>query len=257
MQFADQLVIITGAAKGIGAGCARVFHAAGAKVAVLDRDLAAAETLTSELNSHAEGTQRTKAYGCDVQDSVGLQTAIQTAVADLGPLHCLVANAGIHPPATPVEQTSAELLAQVMDVNFRGTFVAVQAALPFLRETRGTIVIMSSMTAVLGQDESSAYASSKGAQLSLTKSLAKELGPAGIRVNAILPSNIDTPLMHEWAASLPDPDAALQRVADLQVLGRMGTSEEIGNVALFLASPASSFITGQGLWVDGGASLDY
>ena len=91
----------------------------------------------------------------------------------------------------------------------------------------------------------------------MTKSLAIELGPAGIRVNAILPSNIDTPLMRDWAATLPDPASAWNRVSAMQVFGRMGTIEEMGEVALFLASDASSFITGQAIEAEGGASLDY
>ena len=93
--------------------------------------------------------------------------------------------------------------------------------------------------------------------IGLTKALAVELGPEGIRVNAILPSNIDTPLMRDWAATLDDPDSALKRVSDMQVFGRMGTSQEMGRIALFLATDASSFVTGQAIEAEGGASLDY
>ena len=144
-----------------------------------------------------------------------------------------------------------------MRINFVSTFAGCKFAAPHLRKTGGTIVNMSSMTAVLGQENSAAYAASKGAQLSLTKALALELGRDGIRVNAVLPSNVDTPLMREWAATLDDPESALERVAKLQVSGRMATPEEIGRVCLFLATDDSSFITGQGIYADGGASLDY
>jgi L-fucose dehydrogenase len=145
----------------------------------------------------------------------------------------------------------------LMRVNYLSTFAGAHYALPHLKKTKGTIVNVSSMTAVLGQDCSSAYCATKGAQVSLTKALARELGPSGIRVNAILPSNIDTPLMRDWAATLPDPESALERVSQMQVFGRMGTIEEMGEVALFLASDASSFITGQAIEAEGGASLDY
>jgi NAD(P)-dependent dehydrogenase (short-subunit alcohol dehydrogenase family) len=121
----------------------------------------------------------------------------------------------------------------------------------------GLLKSASEVTAVLGQRNSTAYAASKGAQLSFTKSLALECADYGIRVNAILPSNVDTPLMHKWASSLADPQAALQRIAALQPIGRMADVEEMGRVCLFLATEDSSFITGQGLHVDGGASLDY
>ncbi len=255
MSSETRSVIVTGGAKGIGAGCVRVFAKAGWSVAILDRDKTAADALASEWNSNTEC--EVVAFACDVSEPDQLKSAIDAAAERFGRLDCLVNNAGVHPPATRIEDTSLSDLAKVMQINFVSTFAGVQFALPYLRKTTGTVVIMSSMTAVLGQDQSSAYASTKGAQLSLTKALAKELGPEGIRVNAILPSNIDTPLMREWAATLPDPQSALDRVSGLQVFGRMGTPEEIGEVALFLASDASSFITGQGIWADGGASLDY
>jgi NAD(P)-dependent dehydrogenase (short-subunit alcohol dehydrogenase family) len=178
-------------------------------------------------------------------------------VDQLGRLDCLINNAGIHPPALSIDETSLELLDRVWRINFVSTFAAAKFAVPHLRKTRGTIVNISSMTAVLGQEHSTAYAATKGAQLSFTKALALELGRAGIRVNAVLPSNVDTPLMREWAATLPDPASALQRVAELQVLGRMAAPEEIGRVCLFLATDDSSFITGQGIEVEGGSSLDY
>jgi NAD(P)-dependent dehydrogenase (short-subunit alcohol dehydrogenase family) len=255
MRFQGRTVLVTGGAKGIGAGCARVFGAEGGQVAILDRDADAGTALARELTDSGPG--RAAFFPCDVSRPDELRDAVERAVAEFGRLDCLVANAGVHPPATRVEDTSLEELDRVLRVNFVSTFASVQHALPHLRRTKGTVVVMSSMTAVLGQDRSAAYAASKGAQLSLTKALAMELGPEGIRVNAILPSNVDTPLMRDWAATLPDPASALERVAKLQVLGRMAAPEEIGRVALFLATEDSSFVTGQGLWVDGGASLDY
>ena len=156
-----------------------------------------------------------------------------------------------------IDATSVEFMEDLMRINYISTFAGSRYAVPHLRKTRGTIVNISSMTAVLGQEHSTAYCATKGAQVSLTKSLAIELGPAGIRVNAILPSNIDTPLMRDWAATLPDPASALNRVSAMQVFGRMGTIEEMGEVALFLASDESSFITGQAIEAEGGASLDY
>ena len=116
---------------------------------------------------------------------------------------------------------------------------------------------MASMTAVLGQHLSTAYSATKGAQVSFTKALAIEAADDGIRVNAVLPSNVDTPLMHAWANTLDDPATALKRVAELQVLKRMASPEEIGRVCLFLATADSSFVTGQAIEADGGAALDY
>jgi L-fucose dehydrogenase len=254
MRFENRVVLITGGSKGIGAGCVRVFHQEGAHVAIADLDVDAGNILKQEL---ASGTGRVLVLPCDVAVPQQLQRAVQQTVEELGQLDCLVNNAGIHPPATSIDDTTLDDLDRVLRVNFVSTFSGCKYAAPHLRKTKGTIINMSSMTAVLGQENSAAYAASKGAQLSLTRALALELGRDGIRVNAVLPGNVDTPLMREWAATLDDPESALQRVAALQVSGRMATPEEIGRVCLFLATDDSGFITGQGIHADGGASLDY
>lgn len=255
MRFRDRVVIVTGGAKGIGAGCARVFCEQGGVVGVLDVDVAGATTLSDELT--AAGPGRAFPVPCDVSRPEQIEQAIETVVRRTGRLDCLINNAGVHPPATSIDDTSITAVEALFRLNFLGTYAGCKFAVPHLRRTQGTIVNVSSMTAVLGQDRSSAYAATKGAQLSLTRALAVELGPQGIRVNAVLPSNVDTPLMRDWAATLDDPQSALERVAALQVFGRMATPEEIGRVCLFLATEDSSFVTGQGIEVEGGASLDY
>jgi NAD(P)-dependent dehydrogenase (short-subunit alcohol dehydrogenase family) len=182
---------------------------------------------------------------------------VEAVVARYGRLDGLINNAGIHPPAQSIDDTTIEELESVLRINFVSTFACAKYAAPHLRRTKGTIVNVSSMTAVLGQEKSAAYSASKGAQLSFTKALALELGRDGIRVNAVLPSNVDTPLMRAWAATLDDPESALDRVAKLQVFERMAVPEEIGRVCLFLSTDDSSFITGQGIEAEGGSSLDY
>lgn len=255
MQFVGRAVIVTGGSKGIGEGCARVFCREGALVSILARGRESGERLAAELC--ASGPGRSIFIPCDVADHRALKAAIEQTVAEFGRLDCIINNAGQHPPAMAIDDTTVEFMEELMRINYISTFAGARYALPHLRRTRGTIINISSMTAVLGQDQSSAYCATKGAQVSLTKALARELGSEGIRVNAILPSNIDTPLMRDWAATLPDPESALQRVAAMQVFGRMGTIEEMGEIALFLASDASSFITGQAIEAEGGASLDY
>ncbi|WP_437191449.1 glucose 1-dehydrogenase [Planctomicrobium sp. SH527] len=255
MRFQNRTVIVTGGSLGIGAGCVRVFAQEGANVAILDINVKAGMQLAEELN--ATGPGRVHVIQCDVSQPSQIQMAIEETVNEFGQLDCLINNAGVHPPATSIDDTSIEDLERLFQVNFVSTYAAAKFAVPYLRKTKGTIVNMSSMTAVLGQHHSSAYAATKGAQVSLTKALALELGVDGIRVNAVLPSNVDTPLMREWAATLPDPESALKRVAELQVFGRMAAPEEIGRVCLFLATEDSSFVTGQGIEVEGGSSLDY
>ena len=255
MRYQGKAVIVTGGSKGIGEGCCRVFCAEGGLVAILARGKAAGESLAAELN--IKGPGRAVYLPCDVAQPDQLKSAIDLAAAEFGRIDCLVNNAGWHPPATTIDETRLEDLESLLRMNFISTFAGCQYVLPYLRKTKGTIINMSSMVALLGQEHSTAYCSTKGAQLSLTKSLAVELGREGIRVNAILPGNVDTPLMRDWAATLPDPQSALERVAGLQVFGRMATSEEIGRIALFLATDDSSFLTGQAIEAEGGASLDY
>lgn len=251
MRFAKRVVIVTGGAKGIGSGCSKVFAKEGGLVAILDRDLQAAEQTAGELGENH------LALACDVSDEKQIAASVSKVVERFGRIDCLINNAGIHPPDTPIHKMTPEEAIGVIRVNFLSTYTMCYYALEHLKKTKGTIINVSSMTAVLGQRNSTAYAASKGAQLSFTKSLALECADYGVRVNAILPSNVDTPLMRQWASSLADPQAALERIAALQPIGRMADVEEMGRVCLFLATEDSSFITGQGLHVDGGASLDY
>lgn len=255
MRFHNKAVVVTGGSKGIGAGCAAVFCAEGGLVAILARGREAGEQLAAELTRKGPG--RAIYLPCDVSQPAELTAAIDRTVEEFGRLDCIINNAGWHPPATRIEDTALEDLERLIRLNFLSTFVGCQHALPHLRKTKGTIINMASMVGILGQDRAAAYCSTKAAQIGLTKALAVELGPDGIRVNAILPGNVDTPMMHEWAATLPDPQSALKRVASLQVFGRMATSEEIGRIALFLASEDSRFLTGQAIEAEGGASLDY
>ncbi len=255
MLFENRTVIITGGAKGIGAGCVEVFHAEGGNIGLLDLDRQAGEELATRLNSKRENS--VQFLECDVADFDRFKSRIDEIAEHFGRLDSIINNAGIHPPATPIDEFSLEQMQHLMNVNFLSTYAGAKYALPHLRKTKGTIINISSMTAVLGQHLSTAYSATKGAQVSFTKSLALEAGKQGVRVNAVLPSNVDTPLMHEWAETLDDPQSALERVAALQVFNRMASPQEIGQVCLFLASEQSSFITGQAIEADGGAALDY
>lgn len=255
MRFEGRAVIVTGGSKGIGAGCARVFCREGGLVAILSRGKDAGQTLANELSEQGPG--RAIYIQCDVSRHEQIKPAIDRAVDEFGRLDCIINNAGWHPPATSIDNTSVDDLQALLNLNTIGTFAGAKYAVPHLRKTKGTIINISSMVAILGQDQAAAYCGTKAAQLGLTRALAVELGPEGIRVNAILPGNIDTPLMREWAATLDDPESALARVAAQQVFGRMGTAEEMGRLALFLATEDSSFITGQTIEAEGGASLDY
>ncbi len=255
MRFDGRAVIITGGSKGIGAGCASVFVGEGGLVAILARGAEAGESLAKKLTSKGPG--RCMYIQCDVSRHEQIQQAVEQTVAEFGRLDCIINNAGWHPAATSLADTSIDDVESLLRLNYISTVAGAKYALPHLIKSKGTIINIASMVGILGQDNATSYCGSKAAQIGFTKALAVELGPQGIRVNAILPGNIDTPMMHQWAATLDDPQSALARVSALQLSGRMGTAEECGRIALFLATEDSSFITGQLIQADGGASLDY
>jgi NAD(P)-dependent dehydrogenase (short-subunit alcohol dehydrogenase family) len=252
-MFTDKSVLITGAAKGIGLATARKFADAGAAVALFDRDRAALTSAVAELQARSA---RALAIEGDVSARADLDRAVEAADAAFGGLDVLVSNAGIH-FARAIDEYTEDEWDRIVDVNLKGPFHAVRAALPALRRSKGTIVFVASMTALVGQDRGAAYVASKGALVSLTKALALELARAGIRVNCVCPAGVDTPLMREWAATLPDPDAVLHGQAAMHLTGRLASADEIPSVILFLASPAASFITGVALPIEGGATLGY
>lgn len=251
MTFQGKRILITGAAKGIGRAAAEGFAREGAFVALVD-----CEPLDDLVAGLTQNGHRALAVTADVGNSNEVARAADEAIAWAGGLDVLVNNAGIH-FARRIDEYTAEEFDRLLRVNLRSVFDFIRAALPELRASRGTIVSVSSMTALVGQDRGAAYAATKGALISMTKSLAIELAPDGIRVNCVCPAGVDTQLLRSWAESLPDPATALRQQADMHLIGRLATPDEIADAVLFLASPAASFITGVALPVEGGATLGY
>ena len=254
MRLRDKTAVVTGGAKGIGAGIARVFAAEGCQVVIADIDEQAGPQTVADIQADGGAASFVRT---DVREPAQLEHAVQHTATTYGRLDVMVNNAGWHPPATTIDDTSPELFEAQLRLNLISTFLGSKFALPHLRKTRGCIIIMASMVGLIGQREASAYCASKAGQIGFAKALAVELSPVGIRVNCICPSAVDTPLLHEWAASLPDPAEGLRQVDAMHALGRMATSAEIGRAALFLATEDASFVTGHALAVDGGATLDY
>jgi NAD(P)-dependent dehydrogenase (short-subunit alcohol dehydrogenase family) len=250
MRFDNKTVLVTGAARGIGAGIAEGFLEAGAAVAMLDWN-------GPEVEAKAASFQRlgrVLAVVGDVSNEAQVEAAIERTAGEFGRLDVLVNNAGIEVVGTLPEYTSADWDRQV-GVNLKGVFLCSKYALPHLRKQRGSIVNISSVHAFVSYPGTSAYDASKAGVLALTRTLALDHGRDGIRVNAICPGYIDTPMLSDWLATLPDPAENMRQVLRFHPLGRIGVPRDIANAVLFLASDLASFITGATLVVDGAMTV--
>lgn len=251
----DKIILVTGASKGIGLGSAVTCLRHGARVAVIARAPDVAKPALAAAG-FSFGMQLL-AVPADVRDANAVERAVATTVEHFGRLDGVINNAGWHPPAMTIEETSLDDFESLLRLNLTSTFLFCKYSMPHLRETRGAIVNMSSEVALIGQSDAIAYVTTKAGQIGLTRALALDAAPYGVRVNAVCPAGVMTPLMSEWASSQYDPSAALRMVDSWHPLGRMATSEEIGEVCAFLLSAEASFITGQTICPDGGAALGY
>lgn len=258
--YGDRLIgktaLITGGSKGIGAGCARVFTAAGANVVIVARGPEAGLALAEELTAAGPGVCRFEA--CDVTREDDVKRVVGSAVAHFGRLDCLVNNAGWHPDHRPIDDFSAQEFEDLLRLNLVSYFNFCKHALPHLRKTHGSIVNVSSLVGYMGQEWATTYVATKGAITAFSKALAvDEARQDGVRVNAVLPGNISTPLFHSFTDAAPDPAAAMDHADSQQWTGRLGTAEEVARVCLFLAGEGASFVTGVEMIVSGGAELAY
>ncbi len=239
-------VVVTGGSRGIGRGIARVFALAGARVLITGRDESALDATVRDLSSAG----RVSAFAADVADRGKCDEMARAAVERHGGIDVLCANAGIFPSARLTEMTP-EALDEVLGTNVKGTIFAVQACLPALAESgRGRVVVTSSITGpTTGYPGWSHYGASKAAQLGFIRTAALELAPKKITVNAVLPGSVMTEDLKALGQDRLDAMAASIP------LSRLGSAEDIGNAALFLASDEAGYITGQTIVVDGGQVL--
>jgi NAD(P)-dependent dehydrogenase (short-subunit alcohol dehydrogenase family) len=241
-RLQGKVCVITGTASGIGAESARLFAAEGARVVGIDLDADAEGELTIEA---------------DVSDEDQVRAAFTRARGELGRIDVLMNNAGINPTDDgSVLETTLEAWQRVQDVNLRSVFLCCKHGIPHLLEAGGGSVInVASFVAMMGAAVSQgSYTASKGAVLSLSRELGVEFAGRGVRVNALCPGPVNTPLLKELFAK--DPERAAKRLVHIP-MGRFGEPEEIARAALFLAGDDSSFLTGAALLVDGGLSAAY
>jgi L-fucose dehydrogenase len=249
LQLNDKVVLITGGAKGIGAAITRASACEGAVPVIVDRDQPACEKLFAELKL-APG--RGHYVIADLEAAENCAKAVTETALSFGRIDALVNNAGVN-DGVGLEHGSPEKFVASLRLNLLHYYNMTHYALPHLKRTCGSIVSISSKTAVTGQGNTSGYVASKGAILAMTREWAVELLPYGIRANAVVPAEVMTPLYQQWLSKFPDPEAKLKTItAKIPFERRMTTPDEIAAMVVFLISTRASHITGQHMYVDGG-----
>jgi 3-oxoacyl-[acyl-carrier protein] reductase len=252
MRLKDKVALITGAGSGMGRAGAELFAAEGARVVVVDiNETGAKETVAQVQSNGGEALAVTGDVG-KVEDN---EAAVQAAVENYGGLDILWANAGLPQAFRSITDIEPDEFDSLMAVNARGPWLAARAALPVLRARGGgSFIITASISGLKGRPDASAYQTSKGAAVRLTRSLAKEFGQYGIRVNSVCPLASETPMWAKFMDNYMDKDQAAEVFAKAVPLNRLAFPEDIAKAALFFASDDSVFVSGVNLPVDGGLS---
>jgi NAD(P)-dependent dehydrogenase (short-subunit alcohol dehydrogenase family) len=250
MRLAGKSALITGASTGIGRAAALRFGREGARLVLADLRDEQGESVCREIERSGGEARYVRT---DVASRDDNERAIELCVERYGGIDILFCNAGITLPKLLPDSSDAEI-ERLLAVNLFGALYAARAAIPrMLGQPRGgTILFTASKTGLVAQTDSPVYCASKGAVVMLAKALALDYATRGIRVNALCPGIIETPMLREFADSRPDPDAAWRSYDAAQPIGRLGTPEECADAALWLVSDEASFITGVALPVDGG-----
>jgi L-fucose dehydrogenase len=250
LELRNKVVLITGGAKGIGAAITRAVAREGGHPVIVDRDEDAGEKLVTELRAEAA---RCSLIGADLTSDESCSKVVEQVVKDSKSLDALVNNAGIN-DRVGLDHGSPDEYLRSLQRNLLHYYNMAHYALPHLKRSKGTIINIASKTAITGQGGTSGYASAKGAILALTREWAVELLAYGIRVNAIVPAEVMTPLYQQWLSSFPNPEEKMRTIiSKIPLEKRMTTPEEIAATTVFLlSSKAAGHITGQHLFVDGG-----
>jgi NAD(P)-dependent dehydrogenase (short-subunit alcohol dehydrogenase family) len=246
-DFKGQVALITGAASGMGLATARAFAKAGSAVVLADINKETLDTATLTLSSAGH---QAIGIACDVSNEAQVAGMIDRAVASFGRLDMAFNNAGIQVPPSDAADELAENFDRVNAINLRGVWTCMKHELRHMRtQGSGAIVNCSSLGGLVGLPSRAAYHASKHGVIGLTRSAALEYAPRGIRINAICPGTIDTPMVAEMLQKQAD---AMKEIMRDQPIGRLGRSDEIAAAVLWLCSPGSSFVVGHALAVDGG-----
>jgi len=247
----DKVIVLTGGADGIGRECALAYAREGAMVAILDRNFEGARKTATELGSSA------MALDVDVSDGGAVERAISAVIARYGRIDAVHNNAGISSPSKPLHETSETEWDDLLRINLKSVYWTTRFALGALMESEGSILNTASMVGLMGQQNHAAYVASKGAMIALTKAMAADYARHKIRVNAICPAGVWTPMLEKWCIEQPDPESIREYLDDIHLLGACPHGDVIADSAVFLLSSKARFITGCALPVSGGAELGY
>ena len=253
MKLENKVAVVTGGAMGNGLGIVNVFLKYGAKVVILDYS----EEITQTLQNLKNEGKEVLGYKVDIRDKAMVNGVVQDIINRYGNIDILVNNAGVCRLET-FEKMDDELRDFHFDINIKGTWNVTKACLPYMKNRNASIINLSSVTGPLVADSGEvAYATTKSAVLGFTKSLAAELVTDNIRVNAIMPGYIRTPMVDGMAKETcpENPESVVDGIAAGIPMKRLGTIEELGELAAFLACDESSYITAQGIVIDGGSTL--
>lgn len=256
MQLADRVALVTGAGSGIGKAAAMLLAEQGAKVGVLSHTAGEIEQTAEEIRS--AGGEGVALVG-DIADAGGIRQAIDELARRWGRLDILFANAGINGVWAPIEELETKEWDRTLSTNLSGTFYTIKHAVPHLKKNGGSIIVTASVngTRMFSNTGATAYACSKAGQAAMVKMLAPELGPQGIRINVICPGAIDTEIDDNTdRRDLDDIGLPVEfPKGKIPLGGKPGSSRQVAQLVLFLASDASSHITGTEVWIDGAQSL--
>ena len=247
----DKIIFLTGGSCGIGRDCAKAYAAEGAKVVVVARDEDGVEEAAAELGPDHLGIV------CDVTRDAEVKIAVEQALKHYGRLDAVHNNAGISSPSKPVHETADSEWDEVFDVNLKGVLHTTRHAFAALMTSKGCILNTSSLVGVIGQEMHAAYTATKGGLNALTKSMALDYAKLGIRVNAVCPAGVWTPMLRQWCAEQPDPASTARYLDEIHPLGYCPESSVVADACVYLLSDKARFITGHLMHVSGGAELGY
>ena len=248
----NKVVLLTGGTEGIGFECAKVFESAGAKISIISDSERSIEQASRHLNS--SNVHYIKA---DVANSNEVEHAVYETLVKFGQINVVHNNAGISTPSKSLHETSNEEWNRLFEVNVKGIYHTTKFALEELKKNKGNILNTSSLVGEIGQEIHAVYSATKGAINALTKSMALDYAPSGIRVNAVAPAGVWTPMLRSWSNQQPEPALIADYLDQIHALGYCPEGDVIADACLFMISDMARFITGCILPVTGGAELGY